>query len=447
MPASAVSHGLILATLHKHTPNMDKNRRDQVRQQWFFAGATCNTTGKALRIALALCIATLSIAAQAQARYRPDNAAVMLTSSVHVQSGKDSALRALDKAWRAQPTNLDASLAYARAVFITGLTEGDLRWFGSAKAAMTPWWLAKELPADAYFLRGLIKQGFHDFRAGLEDINLAIAREPGRPEFWSWRFALHLLLADMAAAQQDAQEMARLFGEQEASVYRAILLYRGGQAKAAITSLEGLRIAPDFQGASSQEWLGFHLGEAYRVAGQAEQAITLWKKQLQTSPRSHLLRLSLADVLNQQGRHREARQIATMSGPSDSTTDALLMQTLLASRGLKDGDEVRLASLFEARMKSQALRQESLIERPKLVYLISYGKDLTAGLALSIENWKLQKEPADAVLFAQAALALQQPRAAEPVVAWANETRYTDPQLSPLLAQLKAHPRWSGGTQ
>jgi hypothetical protein len=127
-----------------------------------------------------------------------------------------------------------------------------------------------------------------------------------------------------------------------------------------------------------------------------------------------------------------------------SLTDALLMQALLACRGLKDADENRLAGQMAARLKAQALRQESLIERPKLIYQNAYGQDMAAGLALSIENWQLQKEPPDALLFAQAALALAQPRAAEPVVIWAEKTGYTDPQLGPLIRQLKAHPSWSG---
>ena len=390
----------------------------------------------------AVCVLALAFPAAAQERFRPADSAVVLAASVHAQGARTGALRALDKAWRAQPKDLDASLAYARAVFMTGLAEGDLRWFGSAKAALAPWWQATDLPADGFFLRGLVKQGFHDFGAGLQDIDTAIAREPGRPEFWSWRFALHLLLADMDAARRDCDDMARLFGPQEASVYRAILLYRTGQPQPAIDLLQGLTGAASFQDASSQEWLAFHLGEALRVAGQAARAIAVWDKQLKASPQSHLLRLSLAELLNQQGQYRQAQKIAATEAP----TDALLMQSLLASRGLKDGDEARLAGLLDARIASQAQRQESLIERPRLIYLIDYGKDPAAGLALSIDNWKLQKEPPDAVLFAQAALALNQPRAAEPVVVWAEKTAYTDAQLKPLIAQLKAHPRWSTGS-
>ena len=382
--------------------------------------------------------------AAAQERFLPPASAVVLSASVHAQGGRASQLRSLDQAWRAQPQNLDAALAYGRAVFTLGLVEGDLRWFGSAKAALGPWWQADGLPADGYFLRGLIKQGFHDFREGLVDIDRAIALEPRRAEFWSWRFALHLLLADMASARQDTEEMARLIGKEEADVYRAVLLCRTGQPLPAVHMLMQAIRSPSYQDGSSQDWIGFHLGEAHRVAGQPAQALAVWGERLKASPQSHLLRLSLADLLNQQGQYRQAKAVAMKQADIASLTDALLMQTLLASRGLKDPDEARLASQMDARLRAQALRHEALIERPKLIYQIAYGQDPAAGLALSIENWQLQKEPPDAVLFARAALALGQPQAAAPVVEWADKSGYTDPQLAPLLRQLRAHPSWKG---
>jgi thioredoxin-like negative regulator of GroEL len=248
---------------------------------------------------LGLVVALSPVAAQE--RYRPSEVAVVLSASVHAASGRQNSLRALDKAWRAQPQNLPAALAYARAVFTLGLTEGDLRWYGSAKASLTPWWTAADLPAEAYFLRGLVKQGFHDFKDGLQDINRAIALEPARAEFWSWRFALHLLLADMTAAQKDIDEIGRLFGSEEAQVYRAVLFYRTGQPLPAVALLSQSIRSVNHQDASSQDWLGFHLGEAHRVSGQPAKALAVWGQRLKASPQSHLIRLSLADLLNQQG--------------------------------------------------------------------------------------------------------------------------------------------------
>ena len=397
-----------------------------------------------LVIGWGLCALAAVPPASAQERFLPAASAVVLSSSVHARDGRQAALRTLDQAWRAKPQDLDAALAYARAVFILGLTEGDLRWFGSAKAALAPWWTAADLSAEGHFLRGLVKQGFHDFDAGLQDIERAIAQEPRRAEFWSWRFALHLLLANMAAAQQDTEEMARLFGSQEADVYRAVLLYRTGQPLPAVQMLTRAIRSPNNRDASSQDWLIFHLGEAHRVAGQPAQAIAVWGQRLQASQQSHLIRLSLAELLNQQGQYTQAKATALHKADTSSLTDALLMQALLASRGLKDADEARLASQVGARLKSQALRQESLIERPKLIYQIAYGQDVAAGMALSIENWQLQKEPPDALLFVQAALALGQARAAGPVVDWAEKTGYNDPQLGSLIRQLQLHPSWTG---
>lgn len=166
----------------------------------------------------------------AQTRYAPAASDVVLSTSVHAVDAGAASLRALDQAWRRNPQDQAAALAYARAVFLIGLTEGDLRWYGSAKAALQPWWTATALPADGHFLRGLVKQGFHDFAGGLADIGQAIALDEARAEFWSWRFALHLLISNMDAARQDCATMGRLFGADELAVCQAILQYRTGQA-------------------------------------------------------------------------------------------------------------------------------------------------------------------------------------------------------------------------
>ena len=84
--------------------------------------------------------ALASFSASAQPRYTPSDASVVLPVSVHAQGSQAGSLRALDSAWRRNPQDQQAALAYARAVFLIGLTEGDLRWFGSAKAALAPWW-------------------------------------------------------------------------------------------------------------------------------------------------------------------------------------------------------------------------------------------------------------------------------------------------------------------
>ena len=370
---------------------------------------------------------------QAQVRFSPSESTIVLSASVHDKGAQNSQFGELTKAWRLQPQDLSISLAYARAVFQIGLAEGDLRWFGAAKSALLPWWKNNDLPADAHFMRGLVKQGFHDFTGGLADINKAIDLNPNKAEFWSWRFSLHLLKTDLAAALQDCDSMDRLFGQDESKAYRAILRYRTGDPQTAIGLLKTLDKSPNFQSESSKEWLALHLGEAYRVAGQSDMAIATWRKQLKSTPKSHTIKLSLAELWVQEGQFLQVKKMSGSVGP----TDALLMQYILAYKGLQDPAEKNLAALLESRLKSQSLRQESLIERPQLIYLIDYANDPTAGLSLSIDNWKIQQEPRDAVLFLKAALALNQPQAAQAVMAWIDKTNYSDPQIKELRARLK----------
>ena len=375
-----------------------------------------------------ICLSTPS-----QVRFAPQENAIVLNASVHDKGAQNSAFSDLTKAWRSQPQDLSVSLAYARAVFQIGLAEGDLRWFGAAKAAILPWWKKDDLPADALFMRGLVKQGFHDFTGGLADINKAIDLKPNKAEFWSWRFALHLLKTDLVAALQDCESIDRLFGQDESKAYRAILRYRTGDPQVAIGLLKTLLNSPNYQSASSKEWLALHLGEAYRVAGQSVMAIATCNKQLKITPKSHMIKLSLAELWVQEGQYLQVKQMSASVAP----TDALLMQYVLALKGLQDPAEKNLAALLESRLNSQSLRQEALIERPQLIYFIDYAKDPTAGLSLSIENWKIQQEPRDAVLFLKAALSLNQPQAAHAVVAWLDKTNYSDPQIKELQARLK----------
>jgi len=66
--------------------------------------------------------------------------------------------------------------------------------------------------------------------------------------------------------------------------------------------------------------------------------------------------------------------------------------------------------------------------------------DAAGALALARDNWAVQRELADARLYAEAALAAHAPAAAAPVIAWARTTGVRDATLDRLLAQLAVRP-------
>jgi TPR repeat protein len=57
-------------------------------------------------------------------------------------------------------------------------------------------------------------------------------------------------------------------------------------------------------------------------------------------------------------------------------------------------------------------------------------------LALAVANWGVQREPADARVLLEAALAAGQPEAARPVVAWLRANHVQDERLVGLAAHV-----------
>lgn len=372
-------------------------------------------------------------AACAQARFAPPPDAVVLPRSA--QAGHDvQSLRAAATAWRQNPRDEATALAYAREAFVLGLTEGDLRWYGAARTALEPWWSAERLSAPLHFMRALVRQGFHDFTGALTDLDASIALDPARAEAWSWRFALHLLTTRLDRARADCAGIAQRFGADEGAACGATLQVRTGRAAAAVPVFERLAALPAYQGPLAQDWLRYHQGEALRVAGQPARAITVWQAHLQARPRAHLVRVSLAELLNAQGQHAEALRLSLHDAVP---ADALLVQAVLAARALNDPQAAALDARALQRLQAQDARGEALIERPQMQYWIRSGRDVARGLDLAARNWAEQQEPADAVLLAEAALARNEPGRAAPVLDWLAVTGYTDPALDPLVQQLR----------
>jgi tetratricopeptide (TPR) repeat protein len=122
------------------------------------------------------------------------------------------------------------------------------------------------------------------------------------------------------------------------------------------------------------------------------------------------------DWLLSQGRNAEA--LASLER-ADPQADALLLRRAIALHRLGDaGSEasaLEIGARLGARFDAARLRAENFHQREQArLALDLYGRADQA-LALALDNWTRQKEPADAVLLLRAAMAAGQPGAADPV--------------------------------
>jgi len=355
---------------------------------------------------------------------------LLTTDSSHTEVRR---LREALERWRIDPQNIDTATSSARAAILVAIRQGDLRWLGNAKAMLKPWWEQQGIPSETLFIRALIRQGVHDFEGALSDLDAAISKDPQQPEFWAWRFAIYMVKSDIAKARKECSALGSRFGPLEQEGCDAVLLYRTGNPHSAIIALDRLFRHPNYQGQHSQEWLAFHRGEALRTAGDRNSARRVWESYLKAGVAGHGLRVALIDLLNRDGKYAEAWRINHQTPRSD----ALLVAAIQSAQGLKNDQERSLIAELEQRLRQQKARGDSINERPIIKYQLMIKKDAKAALRMAQASWKTEREPADALLFAEAAIQSGSPEQASALLQWQSETGYRDPDLDRLITVIR----------
>ena len=97
----------------------------------------------------------------AQTRFQPNDSAVLFR--LDSQFNKTDDLQQALRVWQANPQDIASATSAAKTAFLAASRHGDLRWLGTAKAMLDPWWAELDLPSDTLFVRALVRQGMHDF--------------------------------------------------------------------------------------------------------------------------------------------------------------------------------------------------------------------------------------------------------------------------------------------
>jgi hypothetical protein len=144
---------------------------------------------------------------------------------------------------------------------------------------------------------------------------------------------------------------------------------------------------------------------------------------------------ALADLLLADGRAAEARRLLA----GETAADPLLLRLAIAETRLghpdRDAHRALLADRFAAaRLRGDAARHR----REEALFALAVDDRPADALALALANWQVQREPADARLLAEAAVAAGQPQALAPLTTWITETGFRDAETEALLAGVGA---------
>jgi hypothetical protein len=381
------------------------------------------------------CALALGAPHAAAAPYLPKDDGVVL-ERLPVRPGDPVAreLRSLRAELARDPRDAGAALALAQRYFELASAEGDPRFIGYAEAALKTWWNETEPPPGLLVMRALLKQYSHDFSGALRDLAAAARADPRDAPAWSWRAAIHMVQADYAAARADCDALRGNASELRVVGCLAYLDGTTGKAAAAYRALaEALASARDAS-PGEKVWAQTRLAELTLRLGDPARAERHFRAALAEKLSDQFLLAAYADFLLDRGRPAEVVPLL-----ADWTrSDILLLRLALAESTLGLPAAKDHIAALKARFDAAALRGDKLHLQEEARFNLHLLGEKDKALALAQENWKLQREPRDARVLLEAALAANHPRAAKEALDWLERSGHEDPVLREIAAKLKA---------
>jgi tetratricopeptide (TPR) repeat protein len=331
--------------------------------------------------------------------------------------------------------DVDAAVELARLHVLAARRDGDPRLLGRAQGVLGAWWDDPRPPPEVLLLRATIRQSRHEFDVALADLERLAAVVPGDPQVWLTR---SVVLGVLGRYQDGLDGCTRLEGLASSLVMAACrapldgVLGRARPAAAALGAAMGAARSP-----GERAWALSLLGDLARWRGDEPAAEDRFREALAADAGDGYARTALADLLLDGDRPGEA---AALVAGRDSD-DAMLLRRALAEHAAGAAGDAGpgggAVTAMRARLAASRARGDAVHAREEARFVLAVDGDAPRALALATDNWRVQREPADARVLLEAALAAGDRAAAAPVLAWLGATGFEWPRLRRLAAALQ----------
>lgn len=386
------------------------------------------------RLGFALAAASVVASATAAPHIPRDDSVVLERLPIRPGDPAAAELRRLRTAAAAAPSDPAAAARLAQKYFDLAMAEGDPRYVGYAEAALGAWRGGAQAPAEVLVLRGQLRQYRHDFGGALEELARAAALDPENVAARAWSAAIHMVRADYASARRECEALVPIASELLAAGCAAYVDAATGRTRAAYDRLRAELGRRPEASAGLRQWVLTRLAEMALRLGEAHAAERHFGDALALGITDNFLLAAYADFLLEHGRAAEVVPLLKDWVRSDT----LLLRLALAAKALKLREAERHARTLGDRFAAAALRGERLHLGEEARYLLDLKGDARAALAAASENYKTQREPRDALVLLEAALAAREPAAAVPALEWLESSGFESGRLHRRALQLKA---------
>lgn len=310
--------------------------------------------------------------------------------------------RRLRQQWSQQPGNATLAVALAKRYLERSREFGDPRFAGQAFAVLQAWPEAASAPDDVLLMRATLQQYVHEFTAAAANLERLVQRLPGAVQAWAVLATVRRVQGRLDASQQACAGLDAAGARFHARACAAENVGLRGEFEAARGVFKTLLATPGVA-APTRNWLFTSLAELEVRAGNAAAAEAAYRMALQAAPDGYTT-LAFADHLLHQG-----RAVETLALLKDQTrSDAVLLRLAIAgirsntAAGRSDARELR-ERFEQANLRPQARAGHA---REQAMFALWVEAQPRRALELARDNVRAQCEPADMLVFAQAARAL-----------------------------------------
>lgn len=367
------------------------------------------------------------------APFAPENDEQVLERLPLAANSVSRELRILRNALNANPRQLDLAIKLSLRYIDLGKAEADPRYYGYAQGVLTPWWSVPEPPPEVLLLRALILQNRHDFDSALHDLGKLLLRQPGNAQAWLAQTVILQVRARYDEAQRSCLPLLELEGALAASTCLGNIGSLTGHAAKSYDFIRDALQETQVMSIDQRLWSLTVLAEIAARMGKNKEADQFFKEALNVRGQDIYLLSAYADFLLDQ-----RRPVEVVALLADKTRiDGLLLRVALAKQQLGANDLPDIVSQLKARFAASRLRGDNLHQGDEARFALYLLKQPQQALRLAQANWAWQREPKDARILLEAAIAAGDHAAAQSVIELLKTTGMEHMQLRRLAVQIE----------
>lgn len=391
--------------------NEDRRRHSHLATA---AGEPPARSGRGIRCGLVLLIGLMNIGAGVNAAPAPID--TRFADSEVLIALPDAALTASEL-----PSNPEQLADRVRQQIDEARATGDPRFYGYATRALQQW--QGPMTDRLLVLRATVQQSLHNFDNARRDLSTVISRAANARQTAQAILLLanlEIVQGNYGRARQHCQDLQSRMPGLIAASCLAQVDARTGNAPGAYRALSRyLETTPADR--TSQLWAEGTLGEIAAQLGMPE-AAAHWQRVLVANPDDLYTRAQLVDWLIR--RQQFDRALALTSNYEQVDALAVLRAVAMRQSGHPEADD--LTASLDERFAEARWRGNLLHARDIARFELDVKGNAQAAVALALDNWQDQREPADTRLLLRAAEAAGSPSSARLARAWLAEQRQAD---------------------